>query len=265
MKYLIFFVFFLSSLMGAGYYLYNYDKKRETTFEKAQNQDPKPNQYEAPEHLTPDFWKKVTPEILKEKLKTIKNINETRQDTKQSMLHLLITYGQYPEMVKNLMDAGIDYNLLHNLPDDEDGNQLTALQTSFFNYLSDKTQPITLLQFSLEIIKHSTEVNQVGFIHGYKTTALLFAAFSRRIPLNIVKSLLEKGADPNFNSEGLTPLSTGFLIEEADIPSLELFDLLIKYGADIDITNNELKTKVYNYMNQHEKLKNTDLFKKLSK
>jgi len=257
MKYLIIFVLFLSSLTGVGYYLYTYDKKGVVTPEKK-------IENKIPEHLTAHFWKNITPEILKQKLKTVSNFNEKRPDNEKSMLHLLVTFGQYPEMVKDLIELGVDYNLLDN---DKDGDRLTALQRSLVgDKYTDKNQSVSSLKsFANEIVKYSTKVDQVGFMDYKKVTALLLAV-GKNSSLELIQSLLEKGADPNFQSdqEGFTPLTIGFILEEVDIPSPELFTLLLKYEADLDIKDNEIKKKIYDYMSQHEQLRNTDLFQKLS-
>ena len=77
-----------------------------------------------PDHLTQKFWKDATPSSLKRKLKTIENVNEVRSDNNQSMLHLLILYGKYPEMISQLFQVGVDFRIKDN---HKNGTQTHAL------------------------------------------------------------------------------------------------------------------------------------------
>ena len=258
MKYLILGIFLIFSLVYSGYYLYNFDKKKA-------NLPRSKDSIIIPEHLTEEFWKSITPEQLKEKLKTIENINEVRSDNKQSMLHLLVLYGNHPEMIKILIDSGIDYTLI-----DKDGveSSFTALQYSLLGpeIISTDNRDSSLNEkMTIELLKYDIQVDQIGLIDNEEITALCLAIFMKA-PVNIIKILLEKGANPNFktNQQGLTPLTGEFVENPKNIqPRLEVVQLLIDYGAEIDITDTQ-SNKIYDYMKKYEKLTKTELFKKLS-
>ena len=104
-------MFFTFSLIYAGYYVYNYDKRGEKKSQDSQNIEKVKKFSKIPEHLTPGFWRYVSSEQLKEKLKKIGHVNEVRPDSKQSMLHLLVLHGKSPEMIDILIKAEVDYNL----------------------------------------------------------------------------------------------------------------------------------------------------------
>ena len=260
MKYLIILLVFILSLAGAGYYLYTYDKKPEQV-SNVSDKMPVPisdtydkKQEQIPEHLTEDFWKSATPESLKEKLKTISNINEVRLDNKKSMLHLAVEHSQYPEMADLLMTAGIDHLLVDN-PEGEDG--FTALDRAFSSY-----------EWTKEILKHMSNVNESLPMNedpelGART--YLLSAIPLNAPIEVIELLLKKGANPNFQAPGTSRISVLILASRKDLigkVNPKVIQLLLDYKANIKTKDSEGKTAC-DYMKEDEEFIQTKLFQSI--
>ena len=236
-------IFFL--VASAGFYtalfLYHYRQHQAEQIEAL---------YQIPEYLTENFWKSVNPDQLKEKLQTIKNINEVRLDNGRSMLHLLAIYGKYPEMVSLLIDKGIDYNLMD-----------TAEEVKALHYAAKRKEQA--LEFTKEFAKYHANIDEIG---GSGGTALMKACYWR-VPVEVVKFLLEQGADPNHQSKrGTTPLisATHPMHNGNRFINPEVIQLLLDYKADINIRNSD-GDFAYDLMKENEEFKKTELFKKISK
>ena len=232
-------IFFL--VASAGFYtalfLYHYRQQQKAEQIEAL--------YQIPEYLSMGFWDSVTPGQLKEKLQTIKNINEVRLGDGKSMLHLLAIYGKYPEMVSLLIDKGIDYNLKDKIDD-----------TKAFHYAVRRKQQT--LEFTKEFAKYHN-IDEI--------TITLRKACYWRAPAEVVKFLLEQGADPNFQSKkGTTPLiaATHTAHSGNRFINPEVIQLLLDYKADINIRNSD-GDFAYDLMKENEEFKKTELFKKISK
>ena len=256
MKYLILVGLFILSLGYAGYYLYIYDKKdvkQESII--ITNKNNRVNQKRIPEHLTKNFWLNVTPDQLREKLNNIKDINEVRQDNKRNMLHELALFGKYPEMVGLLISAGINYRL----KDNSRGRQLKALHY----IMARRSSP---LEFAIELLKYDTDVNDYGIgRRGIKLTPLMSAVFNRA-PIELIKLLLEKGADPNLPETGSHSLIVACLPNKRTNISFidpKVIELLLSYKADPTRKNQRGKT-AYDYMKENPEFVKTALFQKLS-
>ena len=244
MKFTTYFLIFVLSAIGGfytGLFLYHYKQSKEQKVTETQSQ--------IPEYLTKDFWKRVTPDQLKEKLKNVENLNEVRPDDKMSMLHLLAKYGNYPEMVGLLINKGVDYKL-------KDITNAKALHHAVVK----KAKP---LEFTKEFLKYDTDVNELGS----GATVLMWAVYMR-MPIKVITLLLEKGADPHFRMK--TGNHALFL---ASVPNKHTGDhfidprtiqLLLDHKVDIKIKNTEGKT-AYDFMKENEEFKKTELFKEISK
>lgn len=256
MKYLILFALVALSLSYAGYYLYMFDKKEKVHRE---NEDSKRDSgdniageaQEIPEHLTQGFWENVTPEQLTEKLKHIENINEVRPDDNQSMLHLLVLHGQYPEMIASLISAGVDYTL------NEAGHGRKALHYAVI-------RGNQAYEFTKELLVYDKDIDAKDTRYG--STPLSWAVFFRS-DIKTLQLLLERGANPNFQSKngGTSLMAASFPNRFIKVSFIdpEVIQLLLDYKADITIKNDEGKTAL-DYMKKNKEFKKTELFKKLS-
>ena len=235
-KNLLIFCLFASAGFCTGLFLYHYRQHQAEQIEAL---------YQIPEYLTENFWNSVTPGQLKEKLQTIKNINEVRLGDGKSMLHLLAIYGKYPEMVSLLIDKGIDYNLKDKIDD-----------TKAFHYAVRRKQQT--LEFTKEFAKYHN-IDEI--------TITLRKACYWRAPAEVVKFLLEQGADPNHPSKrGTIPLisATHPMHNGNRFINPEVIQLLLDYKADINIRNSD-GDFAYDLMKENEEFKKTELFKKISK
>ena len=203
-----------------------------------------------PEHLTGRFWKDVTLYQLNEKLKDIGNVNEVRRDNKQSMLHLLVLHGRYPEMVSLLVSAGVNYNLMDRMKFKALHYAVIAKKGSY--------------EWTKEILRHDKNIDAMG---GSLEGSPLMWALLFRSPIQVIKLLLEKGANPNLhNKSGATPLmAASFPNEEMKVSFIDpqVIRLLLNYKVDITVKNKEGKT-AWDYMKANVDFTNTDLFKKLA-
>ncbi|MCZ0932739.1 MAG: ankyrin repeat domain-containing protein [Oligoflexia bacterium] len=266
-KYLTIVLLFLASLVYAGYYLYRFDKKNSgVKSAMALEQPAKTIESDAqqaetpilPPHLTEDFWKTTTPQELEQELKTISSVNEVRPDDKKSMLHLLVEHGSYPEMVKMLIDAGVDYKLKDEVTDNNgDLDNRTAL---FYSVLREEQ--------AFEFTQALLEYDDVNSFANTKATVLITAVYNR-VSINIVQLLLEKGADPNIKI--LPPISANALIT-ASAPNLftgesyinpQVIQLLLDHNVDIT-AKDDFGRNALDYMKENKEFKKTELFKKLS-
>ena len=240
MKYAFVFIFCIISVIYLRYFvLYEYDEMENSLqhLETLQIQD----------YLTPEFWENVTPEQLKEKLKSIENVNEVRPGSKQNMLHLLVLHGQYPEMVDLLISAGVDYNMI------------TGSGALPFHYAIIKKD----YEWTKDFLKYDMDINAV-----FNGTSPLFLAVYYRQPTKVIQLLLEKGADPHFR----TPKTKDTILRAASAPNIrtgvsfinpEVVQLLLDHKVDITIKDNKGKTAL-DYMKKNKEFIKTKLFKELS-
>ncbi len=265
MKYLVVFVLFALSLAYAGYYLYMFDKKRapvETlapemreesgalaTAEKKGPVEVSFKKKEEIRHLLKNFWQEITPEQLKKELKSIQNINEARPDG-QTMLHLLARYGQHPEMVSLLISAGADITL-------KDKKNRTA-------FLFSVVRGEKSYEFAQTFLQSGADIDAPV---GRRESSPLMAALFNRADIKLIKLLLDKGANPNFqNNKGTTPLMRASIPHKRRKISVidpQAIQLLLDYKADISIKDKKGRTAL-DWMRKNKDFIQTDLFKKLS-
>ena len=260
-KFILVIFLFLALLGYAGFYLYNYNKKNGLANTNSENQIPPPinvNQEEKnqiPIYLTEDFWKVVTPQELENQLKTIADVNEVRLDNKQSMLHLLVKHGNYPEMVKMLIDAGVDYKLKDEVTS---GSGEIDNRKALFYAIIREDQAYEFSQTLLEYSDPNSYINN-------KATPLILAAYYRET--KIVQDLLKKGANPNIKSSTQsTPLiatSAKNVFTNNSYIDPNTIQLLLDHNADITAKNKKGKN-AFDYMKENEEFTKTELFKKLS-
>lgn len=271
-KYLLIAVLFILSAGYAGYYLYMYDKKngvdpnavvQVSPISSGEDENQKFEasvQPDMPDYLTQEFWKDITPEQLKEKLKNIEDVNKVRPDNGQNMLHLLVLYGQYPEMVSLLVDAGVDYNLKDTWINE---GKLKSYSATALHYAADKKK--RSYELVKELLKYNLAIDVAGGLVG--ASPLMWAVHSRA-DIAVVKLFLEKGANPNFQAEtsGGTPLIAASVYNKfRDIKFIDpkTIQLLLDYKADVTIKNKEGKTAL-DYMKENTEFTKTELFKKIS-
>lgn len=255
-KYFSVFILFAIGGFYSGLFLYHYRQKDGKTEQKITENIEKDTQKQTeiqsqiPEHLTEEFWKNITPDQLKKKLQTIVNINEIRPDNGKNMLHLLAIHGKYPEMVSLLIDKGVNYKL----KDTE--NKAKALHYAVIR--KEKT-----LKFIKEFLKYDNVNEPGGIIEG---TTVMWAVYMR-MPIEVIKFLLEQGVDPHFQSE-----EGNNAITLASIPNKytgnrfidpKVIQLLLDHKVDIKIKNSKGKT-AYDFMKENEEFKKTELFKEVS-
>ena len=242
----------------SGLFLYHYWQKDGKTEQKIKENIEKDTQKQTetksqiPEHLTKDFWERVTPDQLKEKLKNIENPNEVRPDDKKSMLHLLALHGKYPEMISLLIDKGVDYKLKD-----------TEYKAKALHYAVARKE--NTLEFVKELLKYDTDINEPG--GKTESTVLMWAAYNRN-PVETIQFLLGQGADPHFRSK-----TGSHVLMSASAPNThagirfidpKVIQLILDQKIDIKIKNNEGKV-AYDYMKENKEFKKTELFKEISK
>ena len=263
MKYILIFIFcIVAGVIYLRYFvLYDSNKIDGALDEKAVSvsdkkkslKDVELDSTQVSELLTEEFWRNVTPKELKEKLKSIKNINKIRSKDNKNVLHFLIEYGQYPEMVNLLIKAGVDYRLKSN----------SVIRGKALHYAVIRRNKA--LEFTKEILKYDTNINELGGSSGREATCLMWALYLRA-PIEVIKLLLEKGADPHLRSE-----EGSHSLLAASIPNYEgnsfidpkVIKLLLDYNVDITVKNSEGKT-AYDFMKENEEFKKTALFQKIS-
>ena len=209
-----------------------------------------------PEHLSQAFWETATPEHLAEKLKSIQNPNETRPDNGQSMLHLAVLYGKYPEMISQLISFGVDYTLKDRWKNGTSAKPLIHLAA----------RGLDSLPFIREILKYDTDVNAIGHIFYkevlYKATSLSRAVF-HRMPLEGIKLLLEKGADPNsVINDGVTVLILAVIPSEYGPVNPQVIQTLLDSKANVSSKDASGKT-AYDYIKENAQIPQTAIFKNL--
>ena len=264
-KYLIAGLLFLGGLVYAGYYLYMYDKKI-ANVEYPNTPTPDINNLEKkespkiPVHLTEEFWKTATPQELENQLKNITNVNEQRSSDKKSMLHLLVQHGNYPEMVKILIDAGIDYNLRDTAEEDPFKTGTIDKKKALFYSVFRREQ-------AYEFIKALIEYDDVNSYVNNNATLLMIVTYNRK-PIDMIQMLLEKGADPNKKdlSAEANSLITASVLNRFTGESYidpKVIQLLLDYNADITAKDAYGKSAL-DYMKENEEFTKTEFFKKLS-
>ena len=234
MKYIVVILLVLSLLGYASYYLYMFDKRVEVGDKVATK-----------EQFTLEFWKNITPEQLKEKLKDkafIKSISDSKQ------IHLAVYFSQFPEMISLLVDSGIDYTVR------DAEHQATILHWAVIR--EEKAY-----EFAKEILKY-IDVNAKDKINS---TVLNWAVHNRSA-FNVIKLLLDRGANPNPQIIGdwsaLMTASIPNTYKQMSFIDSNVIKLLLDYKADMTVKNNEGKTAL-DYMKENEEFSKTELFKKL--
>ncbi|KAJ9590252.1 hypothetical protein L9F63_016639, partial [Diploptera punctata] len=153
--------------------------------------------------------------LLKNDLDTIKDIVENRPEGNLKTRHL--------KLLNILLEAGGNLEILHEY---ESG----PLEEAILNKDADC---ISLF------IKYGAVVNRPGVMYGWKATPLHFAC--DRGTENIVKILLENGADPNAQDNcGKTPLH-----EAVSEGRAQFVQLLLQHGARVHITSTDGETPLH--------------------
>lgn len=227
-------------LVVAGFYLYNYDKSQSSDSKKIK----KENIY-----LQPDFWKDITPEAFTHQIKNINDIN-IMTDNQQNMLHLAVLYARYPALVSLLIDRGLDYTL-------RDGTQNRKKALHYAILRND-------IEWLKEILKYDNDLN-----NSIENTPfpLHFAVYHRR-PLQMIKFLLEKGADPHLltNSKNTTLILAVMPngIQDTNFIDSKVVELLLSYKVDIRKQGSQGKTAL-DYMKDNEVFVKTQVFEDILK
>ena len=212
-----------------------------------------------PQHLTPGYWKTVTPKQLKVKLKSIKDVNKIRLDNKQTMLHLLTLYGQHPEMIGLLINAGVDYRIKD---DDRAGDEVTAIYYAI-------TRKEKAFEFTQEMLNYVEDVDEPFILDQELISPLAISAvYNNHTSIKIIRLLLGKGANPNFiTGEGYnTPFmfAAGAVnIGQESYINPQVIQLFLDHGADITLVNQKGKS-AFDYMSNNPVFTKTDVFKKIS-
>ena len=206
-----------------------------------------------PNYLTREFWQSVTPEQLKETLKNVKNVNQARSDNQETMLILLIKYGQYPEMVNALIQAGANVLFKSCAPAIPCG---TALH--YISFRSDKSY-----EFAQALLPYYKNIDELDDNGANPLQWIIFA----KIPLKTVLLFLEKGANPNLQTKNgnhalISAVVPNPMLKEPFIDP-QVVQALLDFGADLKIKNNEGKS-AYDYMKQDSAFSKTELFKQIS-
>jgi ankyrin repeat protein len=91
-------------------------------------------------------------------------------------------------------------------------------------------------------------INDVNIGHVFGDTALNLAIFHGEI--EVVKALLEVGADPNKKTNHMSP--SLFAVQPQDTKNIELFQLLLEAGADPNVTNENEETILHHVCENNE-------------
>ena len=258
LKYLfLFLVLFLSGLSYIGYYLYNFDKQESAV--NSINSSPK-KKYTRTEQII-YYWKNVKPEQLREDIKKSKiGINAPRITNGRTKLHYAVLYGKSSELIDILISNGADVHLKDKFI--KNGELYMQFKPLFYALIR-KEQAF---EFTQKLLKYDTNLNETGFIKDRTVTPLMFAAYNR-LPLELIRILLEKGADPNFSGTPTYPLILAAIPNKTRNISYinpAVIQLLLDHNADI--TKKDIKGKTaYDYMKENPIFSKTELFKQLSK
>lgn len=96
-----------------------------------------------------------------------------------------------------------------------------------------------------------TKTVYAGYDHGdvdfhYHTFPLYNAIKQYDVDLNLVELLLKDGADPNFTTQkSLGPVLHTILMNSWNENTLPVIKLLLKYGADINIRDDDYQTPLH--------------------
>lgn len=225
-----------------------------------------------PEYLLSDFWLDMNPERLKKYIKSVDNVNTLHPETKENMLHVFLVsqiynpdirpfseMNIYPEIISILIEAGLDNS--HKTQDRNPEYTISAKPLSYavFSFSSRYVQ---------ELLKYDTNVDESALLDGIEQTPL-YTAVIVRAPLETIKALLDAGANPNFQNKetGLSILMAATVsdpINEFDFIDTRIIQLLIDYGANLELKDNKGKT-AFDYMSKDKKFRETLVFKQLSK
>ncbi len=215
----------------------------------------KPEPKAIPEYLTTEFHNKVTPEQLKEQLKSIANINSARSDTSETMLVMAVRDGQYPEIIDILMQAGADPTLKTGR-----GSESKATILHWAIIRTDKAY-----EFVQTVLKYIQNIDEPD--STFSASALHWALYNRR-DVKIIKLLLTKGADIEFKSKSQSnPIFSATVPNEfTGVKFIDpvVIQLLLDHGASVMVKNNEGGT-AYDYMKNNKEFSKTNLFKTISK
>jgi len=145
------------------------------------------------------------------------DINCKKSCDKSTVIQSAIVYDKY-STVERLIEAGADVNLSNALG-------RTALHiAAIFN----QKEIVSLL------IKSNADVN----LETIEGNSALNRAIDYRSSPDIIEQLLLAGADVNHRESLFNRLPLLQVVEESGTMSLYLFDMLIKYGADINLRSN---------------------------
>ena len=232
---------------GGGYYVYLYDKSGQSLeFKKERT---KLSSYDF------NFWRNLTPKKLEVDLKknievdlkNIKDINRLFEENR-NMVHLIVINKGNPETLDKILSYGVDINA-----SDSFGNTPLLYAVLVNSYILTET-----------LLKH--ENIKIDSMESGATP--LLAAVSTRKPPKMIKLLLEKGANPNIQSNELQVSS----LIAASMPnrrtgenfiSPKVIQYLLDYDADINIKDKDGKTAL-DYMKENPDFTKTPLFKSLS-
>ena len=256
MKYFLIFILFVLSIVYAGYWLYMYDKRdglNEIVSSHSTSLDNIP-EHNIPEHLTTEFWKNVTFEKLKNTLKNIKNINEIRPDTQETMLVLLVRDGPYPEMLDMLINSGADYTLKTKRDDHE--YKASPLHWAVIR----QDNPYGFTKALLKYDQNIDEPDEVS-----ESNPLQWALYFRS-PIEVIELLLSTGSNPNFqNKHKSNPIFSASEPNALGVSFINpnVIQLLLDYKADVMMKNDKGET-AYDYMKENKEFTKTEVFQQIS-
>lgn len=211
--------------------------------------------------MSKNFWKKADIEKLHVVLKfSRKDLNVLIDDKGRTLPYYAAIYGNCIECISLLAEKGVDFNKKNNgFPLFHTMLSRVSFNPATFTFSERKEDPFNIRMFKA-VLKTGADINQLDELHKIPS---LFPAIYFHRGVNFIKFMIEMGADLHFQrtENGRTTLILALKTYNGKI-DMEVIKILLQYGADPTVKDTENKTAL-DHMALDEKFKKTALFKKL--